>query len=334
MLTFFTGPLMLFNGGLIVVTGAFGFIGSHLVERLVEMGEDVVAVGVAPPSEDNTSYLLRLSERGRLYTAQMDVGNLEDVRRLLKTYQPSLIYHLAAIASHRLSKKEPYAYLHNNYNTVLAVLEAARTTEPSPKIVYSSSSSVYGDNPPPLREDMPPKPKGPYALSKLMGEQLCKIYSEEYGLSCPVVRYFNVVGERCRRNIVFRIFAEKIMRGEPVEVNGRYVEGVFRSAERDFTYVSDAVEGTLLVGEKAEGFDVFNIGFGRPVSVLRIAELLMERLGRSVPILERELLPHESLVSYSDNLKAREVLGWAPRIDVEEMVARFTRWVLDGGLTL
>ncbi len=325
---------MLLSCGMIIVTGAFGFIGSHVVEHLIKAGEEVVAVGLAPPSEDNLSYLLRYSQSGRLRIARLDVGSLEAVKTLLKTHQPPIVYHLAAIASHRLSMQDPYTYLHNNYNTVLAVLEAARATEPSPKIVFSSSSSVYGDNPPPLREDMPPRPRGPYALSKLMGERLCEMYSEEYGLRCPVVRYFNVVGERCRRNIVFRVFAERILRGEPVEVNGRTVGGVFRSAERDFTYISDAVEGTLRVGERIDGFDVINIGFGRPVSVRRIAELMMESLGRRVPILERELLPHESLLSYSDNSRARELLGWSPKINVEEMVARYAQWALGGGLAL
>ncbi|MDW7977475.1 MAG: GDP-mannose 4,6-dehydratase, partial [Candidatus Caldarchaeum sp.] len=169
---------------------------------------------------------------------------------------------------------------------------------------------------------------------KLMGEQLCRLYSDEYGLECPVIRYFNVVGERCRGNIVFRIFAERIMKGEAVEVNGRYVDGIFRPAERDFTYVSDAVEGTVLVGERARGFEVFNIGFGRPVNVMKVAELMVEGFGRKVPIVEKELLPHETLVSYSDNSKARARLGWAPRVEVEEMVMRFVRWVRAGGLTV
>ncbi|MEM4304035.1 MAG: GDP-mannose 4,6-dehydratase [Candidatus Caldarchaeum sp.] len=318
---------------MLLVTGAFGFIGSHLVEGLLARGEEVVAVGVAAPKDENLGYLLKNKGLGRLQIIQEDVGSLQAVKNLFRSFQPLVVYHLAAIASHRLSKQDPYMYLHNNYNTVLAVLEAARATEPSPKIVFTSSSSVYGDNDPPLKETMQPKPKGPYALSKLMGEQLCRLYSEEYGLECPVIRYFNVVGERCRRNIVFRIFAERILRGEPLEVGGRYVNSVFKPAERDFTYVTDAVEGTVLVGQRATGCEVFNIGFGRPVSVRRVAELMVENFGKKVPILEKELLPHETLVSYSDNTKAREKLGWMPRIDVEEMVARFVRWVKDSGLT-
>jgi UDP-glucose 4-epimerase len=311
---------------LLLVTGAFGFIGSHLVERLLDDGEEVLAVGVAPPAEDNLKHLTAHRNAHLMRVAVLDLADLNSFKRLLRSFQPSTIYHLAALASHRLSHRDPHPYLHNNLNTVLTVLEAARTTEPTPKIVFTSSSSVYGDNQPPLREDMTPRPRGPYALSKLMGEQLCRLYSEEYGLQCPIIRYFNVVGERCRGNIVFKIFADRIARGEPVEVNGRYVDGVFKPAERDFTYVRDAVEATILVGEKGVGSEIYNIGFGRPVSVAKVAELLMASMERRVKIVEKELQPHETLVSYSDNRKARENLGWQPKTDLEEMVKRYAEW--------
>jgi nucleoside-diphosphate-sugar epimerase len=311
---------------LLLVTGAFGFIGSHLVERLLDDGEEVLAVGVAPPAEDNLKHLTAHRNAHLMRVAVLDLTDLNSFKRLLRSFQPSTIYHLAALASHRLSHRDPHPYLHNNLNTVLTVLEAARTTEPTPKIVFTSSSSVYGDNQPPLREDMTPRPRGPYALSKLMGEQLCRLYSEEYGLQCPIIRYFNVVGERCRGNIVFKIFADRIARGEPVEVNGRYVDGVFKPAERDFTYVRDAVEGTILVGVKGVSSEIYNIGFGRPVSVARVAELLMADMGRRVKVVEKELQLHETLVSYSDNRKARENLGWQPKTDLEEMVKRYAEW--------
>jgi nucleoside-diphosphate-sugar epimerase len=311
---------------LLLVTGAFGFIGSHLVERLLDDGEEVLAVGVAPPAEDNLKHLTAHRNAHLMRVAVLDLADLNSFKRLLRSFQPSTIYHLAALASHRLSHRDPHPYLHNNLNTVLTVLEAARTTEPTPKIVFTSSSSVYGDNQPPLREDMTPRPRGPYALSKLMGEQLCRLYSEEYGLQCPIIRYFNVVGERCRGNIVFKIFADRVARGEPVEVNGRYVDGVFKPAERDFTYVRDAVEATILVGVKGVSSEIYNIGFGRPVSVAKVAELLMADMGRRVKVVEKELQLHETLVSYSDNRKARENLGWQPKTDLEEMVKRYAEW--------
>ncbi|MEM0382108.1 MAG: GDP-mannose 4,6-dehydratase [Nitrososphaerota archaeon] len=308
------------------MTGAFGFIGSHLVEQLLDSDENVVAAGMAPPHEDNLHQILKHRNSMKIRVAYVDFTNLQQVRALFKSFQPRVVYHLAAIASHRLSKADPYSYLSNNYNAVLAILEAARLIEPTPKIVYTSSSSVYGDQQPPLHEGLSPKPQGPYALSKLLGEQLCKHYHDEYGLECPVIRYFNIVGERCRSNIVFKIFADRISRGEAVEIYGRVVGGLFRPAERDFTYVKDAVRGTVLAGERGMGCEVYNIGFGRPVSVRRVAELMMKHFGKNVKVVERELKLHEVLVSFSDNRKAREHLGWSPTTDIEEMVKRYVDW--------
>ena len=313
---------------MILVTGAFGFIGSHLVEKLLELGEKVIALSKPNPPENNYHYLVGHPKSSNLRVALIDVTDYDSLVKLIREEDVRLVYHLAAIASHRLSIDEPYKYLRVNYLSVLNMLEAARTCDPSPKIVFASSSSVYGDAPPPLREDMDPRPKGPYALSKFFGERLCKLYNESYGVECPIIRYFNVVGERCRRNIVFRIFAEQIINGQPVEVYGKWVDGVFKPAERDFTYIADAVEGTILVGEKARRSEIFNLGFGRPVSVLKVAELLMEALGRRVEVIEKELKPHEALISYSSNEKARKLLGWSPRVNIEEMVKRYAEWFL------
>lgn len=313
---------------MILVTGAFGFIGSHLVERLLELGEKVIALSRPNPPENNYHYLASHPKSSNLRIALIDVTDYDSLVKLIREEDVRLVYHLAAIASHRLSINEPYKYLRVNYLSVLNMLEAVRTCEPPPKVVFTSSSSVYGDAPPPLREDMDPRPKGPYALSKFFGERLCKLYNESYGVECPIIRYFNVVGERCRRNIVFRIFAERIISGQPVEVYGKWVDGVFKPAERDFTYIADAVEGTILVGEKAGGSEIFNLGFGRPVSVLRVAELLMEALGRRVEVVKKELKPHEALISYSSNEKARKLLGWSPKVNIEEMVKRYAEWFL------
>ncbi|MEN2975388.1 MAG: GDP-mannose 4,6-dehydratase [Candidatus Caldarchaeales archaeon] len=309
-----------------MVTGGFGFIGSHLVEKLLSMGEELLVLSHPRPPENNYRYIAENPNSHKMRLVYSNMRNLDSMISILKTFKVDLVYHLAAIASHRLSIREPYTYLENNYISLLNLLEAARIVEPSPKIVFTSSSSIYGDYEPPLREDLEPRPRGPYALSKFFGERLCKLYVELYRLECPIVRYFNIVGERCRGNIVFKIFAEKISNGEPVDVNGRWIDGEFKPAQRDFTYVSDAVEGTVAVGMKAGGGEIFNIGFGRPVSILRVAELMMKEFGKNVKINFRELEPHESLVSYSDNSKARRVLGWSPRIDLEEMVKRYVDW--------
>jgi len=314
---------------LILVTGALGFIGSHLVERLLDRGERVIALSESNPPENNYRHIASHPRSSNLRVSLIDVTDFGAVKGLLLEEPVETIYHLAAIASHRLSPREPYKYLMVNYLGTLNVLEAARICEPPPKIIFASSSSVYGDSPSPLREDMEPRPKGPYALSKFFGERLCLLYHEHYGMKCAIIRYFNVVGERCRGNIVFRVFAERIIRGKPVEVYGRWIDGSFRPAERDFTYVRDAVDGTVLVGENVRDCEIFNLGFGRPVSIQVVAELLMEYLGRRVEVVQRELGPHEALISYSSNEKARNMLGWAPKIDVDEIARRYAEWFLE-----
>ncbi|MEM3397524.1 MAG: GDP-mannose 4,6-dehydratase [Nitrososphaerota archaeon] len=309
-----------------MVTGGFGFIGSHLVEKLLDMGEEVVVLSNPKPPENNYKYIVSNPSSHRMKIVYSDMKDLGLMVNILRTFEVELVYHLAAVASHRLSIREPHVYLENNYMSLLNLLEAARAVEPSPKIVFTSSSSVYGDHQPPLKEDLEPRPTGPYALSKFFGEKLCKLYVDLYGLDCPIIRYFNVVGERCRGNIVFKIFAERIFSGDPLDVNGRWIDGEFKPAQRDFTYVSDAVEGTIAVGMKAKSGEIFNIGFGRPVSILRVAELMMEAFGKKVTVNFRELQPHESLISYCDNNKARIILGWSPKIDLEEMVKRYVEW--------
>lgn len=318
---------------MILVTGAFGFIGSHLVEKLLEMGEEVVALSNPRPPEDNYRYIARNPNSKNMKIAYVDLREFETTLQLLKNFKFEKIYNLAAIASHRLSINDPYRYLDNNYRVVLNILESARIIEPTPKIVFTSSSSIYGDHQPPLREDMEPRLKGPYALSKFFGEKLCEFYAETYGIDCPIIRYFNIVGERCRGNIVFKIFAENIFSGKAVEVYGRWVDGKFQPAQRDFTYVGDAVEATIAVGEKASKSEIFNVGFGRPVSVLKVAELMMENFNRKVEVNFKELKPHESLISYCDNIKAKSILGWRPKTDIEEIIKRYVKWFLSERLS-
>ncbi len=311
---------------MIVVTGALGFIGSHLVETLLDRGEKITGISNPSPPENNLNSLTSHKSASNLKVEYNDLKDLEKVKEIFRIIKPDAVYHLAALASHRLSMNEPYKYLENNILSTLNILEAARLSEPSPRILFSSSSSIYGKNTPPLREDMKPDPMGPYALSKWICEELCSQYVKDYGLDVVIVRYFNVVGERCRGNIVFRVFAERASKNLDLEVYGRYVDGVFKPASRDFTYVKDAVQGTILAAERGGRGEVYNIGFGRPVSVRKVAELIIKQLGSSSRIVEKELKPHEALESYSDNTKAREQLGWRPRTDIEDMVAKYIRY--------
>jgi nucleoside-diphosphate-sugar epimerase len=314
---------------LVIVTGGLGFIGSHVAERLVERGEEVIIVD---KKKEDEALLRELRQIPAFEEARILYGDLRDrrfVEGLINKYEPTTIYHLAALASHRLSIEDPYTYIEQNTTTLLNVLEAARKSRTKPRIVFSSSSSIYGNTPPPLREEMEPRPSGPYALSKYFGEQLCRLYHELYDVGCIVLRYFNVVGERCRGNIVLKIFVDNVLEGKPLVVNGRWIDGKFHPATRDFTYVGDIADGTILAGQLKSSYDVINLGAGRPTSVLELAERVIEEMGKDRSRIEyASLSPHEALHSYSDNSKARRLLNWEPRVDLKTIVKRYVEWRL------
>lgn len=314
---------------MIIVTGGLGFIGSHVVERLYNKGEEVIIVDKKKIDEKT---LTELRNNPAFDQERIIYGDLRErrfVESLINKYEPTLIYHLAALASHRLSIEDPYSYVEQNTVTLLNILEAVRTSRSKPKIIFSSSSSIYGNSPPPLKEDMNPSPSGPYALSKYFGEQLCRLYHELYGVPCVILRYFNVVGERCRGNIVLKIFVDNILEGKPIVVNGRWIDSKFQPATRDFTYVGDIAEGTVLAGQLDRQFEVINLGAGRPTSVLELAERVIEETGMNrTEIKYAQLSPHEALHSYSDNSKAREILKWEPKTDIKTIVKKYIEWRL------
>ncbi|MFQ5762842.1 MAG: GDP-mannose 4,6-dehydratase [Candidatus Bathyarchaeia archaeon] len=310
-----------------VVTGGFGFIGSHLTEGLLGRGFTVTAFNRDDANSANIEEIKVHPGASNLKVVVGEATSLEDVVRTVKG--ASVVFHLAALTSHRLSLSDPHAYLSENVTGTVNVLEAARRVEPTPKVVFASSSSVYGKQDCPWVETMTPKPEGPYALSKHFGEKLCGLYHEQYGIPMVILRYFNVVGERSRGNIVISVFAERLAKGLPPQVYGKQSGSDFVPASRDFTYVGDTVEGTILSAEKQEAVgEVINLGGGNAHSVLRVAELMVKEFGvegRIQPVLE-PLSAHESLTSFADGEKAKKVLGWTPKVSLEETVRRYCEW--------
>lgn len=312
-----------------LVTGGLGFIGSHAAEMLIQKGIEVVIID-KKKTQDSFSSELRSSPL--FDNAKIVYGDLRErqfVEKVINEYEPSTIYHLAALASHRLSIEDPHLYIEQNTITLLNILEAVRNSNTNPKIIFSSSSSIYGNTPPPLNENTQPNPAGPYALSKYFGERLCRLYNELYGVNTIILRYFNVVGERCRGNIVLKIFVDNVIEGKPLLVNGRWIDGRFEPATRDFTYVGDVAEGTILAGQLKSKFDIINLGAGRPTSVLELAKTVIEEIGNNkTEILFAELAPHEALHSYSDNTKARKILNWEPKTNIRSIVKKYIEWRL------
>ena len=286
----------------VIGTGGAGFIGSHLTDALINRGYQVIVI-------DNLSAGKRENVNSKAEFHQLDLRELEKIKPLF--FGVDFIFHLAAKPRIPLSIKDPISSHENNLNTTLNVLVAARDAKVK-KVVYVSSSSVYGNQETlPQREDMQAQPLNPYALQKYVGELYCKIFSELYGLPTVVVRYFNVYGPRAPIEgsyaTVISIFLRQKQKGEPLTITGDGTQ------KRDFTFVNDIVEGTILTALKPiEKGEVINIGGGSNYSINRLAELIG---GHKVYIPKR---PGEVKESLADTSKAKKLLDWQPKFDLEK----------------
>lgn len=300
----------------VVVTGGAGFIGSNLAEALVEGGYDVVVVDDLSTGRIENLHTLR----ERLELVRGSITNLELLRDVLKG--ATCVFHQAAIPSVQRSVESPLATNEANVNGTLKVLIAARDCGVE-KVVYASSSSVYGDTPElPKREDMVPEPLSPYAVSKLAGEHYCEVFSEVYGLKTVCLRYFNVYGPRqdptSQYAAVIPSFITRVLDGKPPVIYG---DG---EQTRDFTFVKDVVRANILAMERGEG--VLNIACGRRVSINELAHKVMEIVGVELePIYES---PRQGDVRHSlaDISRAKAELGYEPAYDLVEGLKETMKW--------
>lgn len=290
-----------------VVTGGAGFIGSHLVDRLVEAGHDVVAVdNLATGRRQNLAH-----HEGRVPLVVADVA---DPRALQGAFDGAdWVFHLAALADIVPSIERPLDYHRANVDGTVTVLEACRAAKVK-RFVYAASSSCYGlAEQFPTPETAPLQPQYPYALSKMMGESLALFWGKLYGLPVVSTRFFNVYGPRSRTTgaygAVFGVFLAQKLAGKPFTVVGDGLQS------RDFTYVTDVVAALVAAAASDVQGEVFNVGTGRPQTVRRLVELLK---GEVVHLPKR---PGEPDKTEADATKLRSMLGWAPKVSFEEGVA-------------
>jgi nucleoside-diphosphate-sugar epimerase len=236
------------------------------------------------------------------------------------------VLHLAAQPGVRSSWGRSFAsYTENNILATQRLLEAAKDANVA-RFVYASSSSVYGDTPDlPMREDSRLRPVSPYGVTKLAGEHLCQLYHVNFGLPTVAVRYFTVYGPRQRPDMAIHRFIEAIRDGRPIPVYG---DG---QQTRDFTYVSDAVEGTLLAMRSDATGSVFNIGGGSRVTINETIRLLEQVMGKEALLDHQRAQPGDVRHTLSDTTKARQVLGFAPQVDLEQGLRAEAAWLLEQG---
>jgi UDP-glucuronate 4-epimerase len=315
----------------VIVTGAAGFIGSHLVDRLVARGADVVGVDDFDPFYDPAVKRRNLAgalASGRFALVEADVrrsGPLAEALRAAGAGGADAVVHLAAKAGVRPSIAAPEAYAEVNVGGTAAVLEVARELGVA-RFVFGSSSSVYGNSPRvPFREDDPADaPISPYAATKRAGELLCHAYRHLYGVAVVCLRFFTVYGPRQRPDLAIHSFARRMAAGQPIQLFG---DG---STERDYTYVDDIVDGVeaaLALTARGPAFEVINLGGSRTVPLLRLVELLSAALAVEPRIEWKPPQPGDVERTFADVSRARRVLGFEPRVPIEAGIPRFVEWL-------
>jgi len=302
-----------------LVTGGAGFIGSNLVEALVQQGESVRVL-------DNlsTGKLSNLGNfNGRIDFIQGDICDLSVVREAVKGVD--YVLHQAALPSVSRSVNNPIATNEANVVGTLNVLTAARDANVK-RMVYACSSSVYGNSERlPKREDMPANPISPYAISKYTGEQYCRVFNKLYGLETVVLRYFNVFGRRQNPNSQYAaaipIFINSFLEDKPPIIFG---DG---EQSRDFTFVENVIHANLLAchAEDAAG-EVFNIAYGGRTTINNLVRIIKELIGSDVEPIHKQERKGDVRHSQADISKARNILGYDPKVDLETGLERTVEW--------
>ncbi|HEX8069180.1 MAG TPA: GDP-mannose 4,6-dehydratase [Pyrinomonadaceae bacterium] len=315
----------------ILVTGGAGFIGSHLVERLLAEGRWRVTV----VDDFNDFYAPALKRanvaphlgRADFELVEADIRDRAALERVFAARPFPVVVHLAARAGVRPSLTEPLLYAETNINGTLHLLELARA-HGTRRFVFGSSSSVYGANAKvPFGEDDPVRhPISPYAATKAAGELLCHTYAHLHGLRSVALRFFTVYGARQRPDLAIHKFARLIRAGRPIPVFG---DGTTR---RDYTYIDDIIAGVrAAIAYDATPFEAINLGESRTVTLNELIALLEAELGRRAVVERHPLQPGDVPQTYADINKARRLLGYDPQTPIEEGLKRFVAWFKEQG---
>ena len=285
----------------VIVTGGSGFIGSHLVDLLVEDGYEVNVVDIKDPTEDRRNKEVIYHKK--------DIRDLKQITPLFK--DAKFVFHLAALPRVQFSIEHPIETNETNVTGTLNVLKAAVDSKVK-RVIYSASSSAYGDQDKmPLEEEMRANPKSPYGLQKYIGELYSKVFSDVYGIETVSLRYFNVYGPRLDPEgdyaLVVGKFLDQRKKGQTMTIIG---DG---KQTRDFTHVKDVARANILAmkSDKVGDGEVLNIGAGKGRSINYLAEML----GGSTKYIEARLEPQDT---EADNSKAKNLIGWEPKISFED----------------
>jgi UDP-glucuronate 4-epimerase len=310
---------------LVLVTGAAGFIGSNLTERLLGHGYGVIGLD---NFDDNYSPGIKWNNISNLEGKEgflLVRGDIRDATLLDRIFSENMIttvVHLAARAGVRPSLEQPNLYEEVNVAGTINLLEASRTYGVE-RFIFGSSSSVYGLNSQvPFDEDSKVDyPTSPYAASKAAAELYCRTYSHLYSLPVTVLRFFTVYGPRQRPEMAIHLFIRMIESGEEIPVFG---DG---TSKRDYTYISDIIDGILgAMTYRQQGFDIFNLGNSQPIALEYLISLVEESLGKRARIKSMAMQPGDVPITFAKISRAKALLGYQPKVTIEEGIPRFVQW--------
>lgn len=312
---------------LILLTGAAGFIGSHVACSMIGRGDEVVAIDnmndyYDPVRKESNLNEIRSSDTASNFTfIEGDIRDGRLIERLFANHDFDVVVHLAAMAGVRESINHPALYYDVNVNGTLALLEACARHKTT-KFILASTSSVYGHTTqiPFVETDPCNQPLAPYSASKRAAELLAYTYFHTYGISTFVLRFFTVYGPRGRPDMMAFKIAESIYSGRevPLHNNGQMY--------RDWTYIDDIVAGVVAAADRCDGYQVINLGRGAPVLLRDFVALIEDRIGKRANLYAAEMPKVDVPYTYADVRKAARLIDYDPRIEITEGVNKFVDW--------
>ena len=307
----------------VLVTGVAGFIGMHCAKRLLARGDEVIGVDNLSPyysvqlKKDRVAQLKHKAFAFR----ELDIADAKSLEELFEREKPQLVLHLAAQPGVRYSLENPAAYVQANVVGFANLLECCRRDAPR-HLVFASSSSVYGANPklPWSEADNVDHPISLYAATKKSNELMAHVYHQLHGLQITGLRYFTVYGPWGRPDMSPLVFARALIEGRPIQV---FNHG---DMQRDFTYIDDAVEGTLRVLDKPASYAIYNIGNHAPVGLLDYIAALERAFGKKAKLEMKPMQPGDVKATYADTAALAKAVGFTPHTPLDDGLGRFAEW--------
>ena len=308
----------------ILITGAAGFIASHVADMLLKRGDKIIAI------DNFNNYYSQKSKRSNIKQAEShknytlfeaDILDTEKIRSIFRQTAPDKVIHLAARAGVRPSLENPQLYADINIKGTINILELSHEFSIK-NFIFGSSSSVYGSNKKiPFKETDPvDNPISPYAATKRAGELLCYTYHHLYNLNISCMRFFTVYGERGRPDMAPYKFTKAINEGKEITMYGN------GTTQRDYTYVADIARGIIAALDKNHSYEIFNLGNSKTVQLKELIETIEDAVGKKAKIKQQPIQPGDVTITYADLTKSKKLLSYNSKTSIDEGIKNFVKW--------